>query len=151
MTCMAVQGVRVCSSHTHFPSDANRAMSQDRAVAAAADIADNADTADIHILTVRNVCCPVTMQQWQFWLHSLRFVLSTSAHNIPKFPFSCWFISHRQHTTLQKLNAYVFCIKYLWFLAWHHVISPNMAALSVRLYDLSWGLVLLMDYPWLQL
>jgi hypothetical protein len=47
--------------HTHYPSDANRTMLLDPV--AAADIADDADIADIHILTVRNVCCPVTMQQ----------------------------------------------------------------------------------------
>jgi len=47
--------------HTHFPSDAKRTMLLDPV--AAADIADNADTADIHILTVRNVCCPATMLQ----------------------------------------------------------------------------------------
>ena len=46
--------------HTHFPSYANRMMLMDPV--AAADVADSADTADIHILTVRNVCCPVTMQ-----------------------------------------------------------------------------------------
>jgi hypothetical protein len=51
--------------HTHFPSDAKRTMLLDPV--AAADTADNADTADIHILTVRNVCCPATMLQWQFW------------------------------------------------------------------------------------
>lgn len=42
---------------------------------AAADIADDADIADIHILTVRNVCCPVTMQQWQFCSHPWPFEL----------------------------------------------------------------------------